>query len=352
MEFSKSERGKDKLVLDGYMFTKEKVGSDDKIIWKCEVRTCRKRVHTSGQVVLHQMNEHTHAPIHGKSVVAVARHEMKQHAEASEEPTRQVMQHALQQVPVEYAHLLPSNDSLRRGIRRQRNEAEPAANIMTYENTVEGQLFLRVNNENLVLFAADADLRILQASQDWACDGTFKVAPDQDDQLYTIHALEIAKFRPCVFAIMSGRSEAHYRDLLQQIKNLCQPFGDLHPETIMTDFELAAIKSMSHHFPQAELHGCLFHLGQSVWRHVQHEGLQALYIADHQFALRVRSLIALAFVPIGKECHMSNCSIFMEPSDDALFVQIALSKCSKNCKIKLTNMTHWSPCWNTLKTRI
>ena len=320
MEFSKSQRGKDKLTLDGYMYTKEKNGFE-KVIWKCEVRTCRKRVHTNGQVVLHQINEHTHAPTHGKTHVAAARHVMKQHALASEEPTRQVMQHALQQVPVEYAHLLPSNDSLRRGIRRHRNKAEPAADILTYQNTIEGQSFLRINNEDLVLFAADHDLRILQATQHWASDGTFKVAPDQDDQLYTIHAMEGAKFRPCVFALMSGRSEAHYRDLIQHVKELCQPFGDLQPETIMTDFELAAIKSLSHHFPQTELNGCLFHLGQSVWRHVQQEGLQPLYIADHQFALRVRSLIALAFVPIGKEYHMSkySCSLLMI----LLFVQIA-----------------------------
>ena len=44
--------------------------------------------------------------------------------------------------------------------------------------------------------------------------------------------------------------------------------------------------------------GCLFHMGQSVWRHVQLLGLQNKYVNDDAFRLNVNKLIALAFVPI------------------------------------------------------
>jgi hypothetical protein len=43
--------------------------------------------------------------------------------------------------------------------------------------------------------------------------------------------------------------------------------------------------------------GCHFHLGQNIWRRLQADGLQRRYIADADFASRVKCLTALAFVP-------------------------------------------------------
>jgi len=64
------------------------------------------------------------------------------------------------------------------------------------------------------------------------------------------------------------------------------------------DFEAAARQAVSRVFPNAQIHGCLFHLGQSVWRRIQNDGLQQLYSEDTDFALHLRLLTALAFVPV------------------------------------------------------
>ncbi len=50
-------------------------------------------------------------------------------------------------------------------------------------------------------------------------------------------------------------------------------------------------------FPLANQRGCFFHLSQCVWRRVQSEGLQERYSNDPDFALQVRHLPALAYVP-------------------------------------------------------
>lgn len=51
-------------------------------------------------------------------------------------------------------------------------------------------------------------------------------------------------------------------------------------------------------FELAELHGCFFHFGQNVWRKVQEVGLQSEYANNADFALNIRLLLALAFVPV------------------------------------------------------
>lgn len=69
------------------------------------------------------------------------------------------------------------------------------------------------------------------------------------------------------------------------------------PDFIITDFEIGAIHAAQKYFPSASMHACFFHLSQSVWRHIQSIGLQSRYINDADFALNIRKLLALAFIP-------------------------------------------------------
>lgn len=53
-------------------------------------------------------------------------------------------------------------------------------------------------------------------------------------------------------------------------------------------------------FPDASVHGCFFHFGQNLWRHIQSLGLQSAYQKDSMFAMNLKYLLALASVPEGK----------------------------------------------------
>ncbi|KAL4135615.1 hypothetical protein QTP88_007213 [Uroleucon formosanum] len=61
--------------------------------------------------------------------------------------------------------------------------------------------------------------------------------------------------------------------------------------------EKAAINAVSNIFPECEQTGCFFHLGQSIWRKIQSSGLATHYGNDIAFALKLRCLWSLAFLP-------------------------------------------------------
>lgn len=71
----------------------------------------------------------------------------------------------------------------------------------------------------------------------------------------------------------------------------------MNPTDVTLDFEMAVMNAIRTHFPLAEIHGCSFHFGQNIWRKVQEVGLQSVYSKDPNFALQIRLLTALAFVP-------------------------------------------------------
>jgi len=94
---------------------------------------------------------------------------------------------------------------------------------------------------------------------------------------------------------MPNKTQASYTRLFSASKNL-KP--NLNPTSIMTDFEQSALNSFKEAFPHTHQRGCSFHLGQCLWRKVQQiEGMQEKYIVDPDFALQIKHLSALAYVP-------------------------------------------------------
>lgn len=97
-----------------------------------------------------------------------------------------------------------------------------------------------------------------------------------------------------IWILTTDKSQETYNEIFIEMKKL-QPL--LNPTDFTVDFEMAAINAIKENFPMAEIHGCFFHLGQSVWRHVQTVGLQKPYQDDPDFAFNIRLLLSLAFVP-------------------------------------------------------
>ena len=49
----------------------------------------------------------------------------------------------------------------------------------------------------------------------------------------------------------------------------------LKPEEILIDFEHAAIKTLTHYFPDVTIMGCYFHFGQCLYRNLCFHGMKS-----------------------------------------------------------------------------
>lgn len=310
LEYIKSSRGGNLLVVDGFTFRREK-NITTKTIWRCteyDMRKCRARCHTEGENIV-KLSAHSHVPDAAKIDSRKAIQRIKERAVATQESTHQIVATVSSDVGTAVAGQLPTVRNIKQTIRRVRRQVRAPLptplNLQdlelpdNFKRTMAGNDFLLYDSgpgqHRTLIFSTMRNLDLMSQCPHWYCDGTFKTTPPLFTQIYTIHALKFNNVIPTVFILMSERSTSSYIRALTKVKNL---HTNLRPLSIMTDFEHAALLAFRGVFPDAEQRGCFFHLSQCIWRRLQQtDGLQHQYTTDPEFALSIRQLAALAFVP-------------------------------------------------------
>ncbi|RNA13080.1 Ragulator complex LAMTOR3 [Brachionus plicatilis] len=150
--------------------------------------------------------------------------------------------------------------------------------------TTSGEEFLRFDNQSssnrIIIFVDDYSFKILSESEEWFMDGTFKSAPKQMMQLFTIHALV-----KNIFNVL--------KDLALGAKLI------LNSKRVMTDFEALSTFAIQFHFPNVVIKGCWFHFRQAIFRRAVRLGLKQHYHLDEHREL-INLFGALALIPIEK----------------------------------------------------
>ena len=108
--------------------------------------------------------------------------------------------------------------------------------------------------DSCIIFGSDIGLTVLAKSRSWYSDGTFKIAPPQFQQVYIIQAKYKGKMIPCIFGLLTGKTEEVYKAMIHEIKTVCLVIGvEAKPELVLTDFEQAIIKAFTFHFPSKKM---------------------------------------------------------------------------------------------------
>ena len=123
-----------------------------------------------------------------------------------------------------------------------------------------------LGDDRILVFASDEQIDILQNTDDFLVDGTFKVVPEMFYQLYIIHAVYRDHVVPVIYSLLRKKSKDTYRRLINEILKFAPRWS---PRSIMLDFEQACFGAFLSTFPNVSLSGCYFHLRRSIHRKLQ-----------------------------------------------------------------------------------
>jgi hypothetical protein len=187
---------------------------------------------------------------------------MKERARTTLEATHQIVASATVGVSSAVAGQLPLVLYMKRTVQRSRQgekaELSSPTNLIEltlppeYTQASNGAPFLLhdsgASNDRILLFSTARNLDLMAQCNHWFADGTFKTTSPLFGQVYTIHAVKYHNVIPTIFVLMSNRTEATYNRVQDALKSLNQ---NLHPSSIMTDYEQAALKASQAAFPSA-----------------------------------------------------------------------------------------------------
>lgn len=314
-----SQKRKSVLVLDGYVMAINK-NINNKFYWHCSYKykyhcnsTATTKLHGSEEHLLESYTtQHNHAPDPGKVDELRFRNSLKSDATSSLDRPSQIIQRNEANISKSSSCALPNKKAASQIIRRARRKEMPKEpitlddiNIPDRLQKVDGERFLgrqvKFEENCVMLFATKSNLILLNKSQLWVMDGTFATCPILFKQIYSIHGLVDTGtdryYVPLVYAFLTNKTLNCYLYFFQALKAYALEYDiPLNPRVIMTDFEMAVINSVKEEFPDAQHKCCLFHLGQNVWRQIQQNGLQSKYGQDAEFAVKLRHIIALAYL--------------------------------------------------------
>ena len=305
----KSSKGTDKLSHDGYLYIFHR--GTAKKEWRCDVRGCKARIHSNDENIVKKSGEHSHPQASGKEEVAVVKDLLRKRGRETKDNPHVAIGEITSLLSDSAKYLLPTQHALKMMYKRQRTA--PPNPISLDEllldgndiNTFSGKDFLFYDSDDgpnrIVIFSTQENIEYLSMSSIWLADGTFKTVPNLFCQLYTVHCLiggpnpfENGHLLPCIYALLPNKSTSTYTKMWNIIRDACP---NSQPNYIFVDFEQAAINSFKLIWPLTQVKACFFHLSQSVYRELQSLGLQSEYHNDPDFALTMRMLPGLAFVP-------------------------------------------------------
>ncbi|KFD61048.1 hypothetical protein M514_08442 [Trichuris suis] len=316
-----SQRQKPMLHYNGFCYHFHSFSTDrTRRYWRCaDRRICNARCTTDQDLdKIHIIRDGTGDHQHNVGVEGQVRKTVNAlKRRAQEEPNAtpsQVLRTTIGGVHSEEVLLmLPERNALKRNVNRVQNSTRPPNPTsmrgvelpMNYRVIKRGEPFLMHDSgaedeERVLIFSTQENVRHLSASATLSCDGTFKTSPTQLAQLFTVHGVVLGYPVPLVYALTMRKREQTYRYVYQRIIDYGEERNwNINPSLCMMDFELANMNAIRSLLPNAEIKGCLFHISQSLWRRISSSGLASSYNAVESDTRRCASMLfGLPFVPV------------------------------------------------------
>lgn len=318
LRFVHSQRlGVDQLVLDGHILHHNNTNDGAQGMthyWRCgnyyqDIRCPFRAITRSGRLVK-KSDSHRCVPQPEQVLVREVRHDIRTTAATTNRAPSSIVAAAVQGQPSSVLAALPRQQLLTKAVQnaRKKGDSQPACpatasdiQLVAPYNELNGENFVLYDNNSsprIIVFGTRGNLTRLASLSHWLADGTFKVAPPQFLQVWTVHGLTSSGLvLPLVFALLENKLSTTYLDVLTALSSL-EP--TLKPSSVVVDYEKAEIKAFKDAFPSIEIRGCHFHFSQAIFRQIQSfPDVFALYkdVDKPDNSRHLRTLAAIALVP-------------------------------------------------------
>lgn len=159
--------------------------------------------------------------------------------------------------------------------------------------------YLHGRAECIIIMGSAVRFRELCDTRSIWADGTFKVCPKPFYQLYIFHRVYNTSTRPCVYVLMSRKTQFAYERLFTRLRALAAVRGhSFTMEYFHCDYEVAAMAALSVVFSNMTIiiRGCYFHLCSAMFKKAVKLGLKGHY-SKPGVKIHIKMCMALAFLP-------------------------------------------------------
>ncbi|KAF9745483.1 hypothetical protein NGRA_3557, partial [Nosema granulosis] len=216
----RSEKNKEVLTFEKFVFIFCNTGTNDKIYWRCSTSGCKVTATTVGRVLFELKGEHYHSNDKEKIFQSQLRDVMKRLvANEPFRPAQEIYDCAKEELAnlnshdCDIAHLFPSFDSVKTNIYRWKSAVAPSGRFIS-EDTFDFNFFkisegrdmlLHVEFDDAIVIMGDLNyIRNFTAARNFniAMDGTFKSSSTSFFQIYIIHGTFSGQFFPLLYGFL------------------------------------------------------------------------------------------------------------------------------------------------------
>ena len=304
--YMKSQRNKTILYSEGFAYNESGVLKGLKR-YRCRQRSCYGKILVSSSNEVTELTPHNHLGDAQKIMAEVSAKKIKDRALETTEAPRSVVANVLRDLNESERLETPKLKSMRDSVTKARNKEFGNLNVLVQHGNISeasklnsrGHPFIifdsRVDaNERYLIFCSENQKSYLEKSDIWIIDGTFKCVPSNFVQLVCIRGLILGKSYPLAFLVLTSKKESLYLDAFRFLHG---SINFSQPKHIIVDFERALINALKNTFTESNMHGCLFHFSQSIWRKIQSFGLVQDYKRKKDIFEIYKKCMYLVFFP-------------------------------------------------------
>ena len=191
-------------------------------------------------------------------------------------------------------------------------DPDPAEKLIFYQGGGE-VLDAKGKLQRFVVLGTKAGIRILARSKTWFLDGTFKVVPQDYKQVYVWISKYDEHNVPCLFLLLTSKSEILYTQAFSHIKCLFMAYGfKIDSKYAMLDYEKAARNAIKSNFPMIELKEDYFHFCKCLWVNAKKHSLceetllqdTCVLIAFFKMLIHMEKNVRMDFFKETKDCFL------------------------------------------------